>query len=148
MLILDAPAPPAEAAELIGPDRLRDPAERRRMSAPALRLFFKTAELWGLTVEQRRAILGDVSRQTEHNWRTGSPGVLTRDQLERISLVLGILKGLRLLFADDAAGLRWLRAGNRDLPFAGASPLSRMSNGGINDLYDVRRYLDAWRGVR
>jgi len=129
-----------------GADALRDPSQRRRLSAPALRLFFKTAELWGLTVDQRRAILGDVSRQTEHNWRNGAPGVLTRDQLERVSLVLGILKGLRLVFADDAHGLRWLRAENHDLPFGGGAPLDRMMAGGIDDLYAVRRYLDAWRG--
>ena len=127
-------------------EALRDPSERRRLSAPALRLLFRAAELWGLNVDQRRAILGDVSRQTEHNWRNGAPGILTRDQLERVSLVLGVLKGLRLVFADDAHGVRWLRADNRDLTFGGRSPLDRMTAGGIDDLYAVRRYLDAWRG--
>jgi hypothetical protein len=129
-----------------GLDALRDPNERRRLSAPALRLFFRAAEVWGLNVEQRRAVLGDVSRQTEHNWRNAAPGVLTRDQLERVSLVLGIAKGLRLVFADDAHGLRWLRAPNRDLAFGGRSPLDRITAGGMEDLYAVRRYLDAWRG--
>jgi hypothetical protein len=132
--------------ETAGLDGLRDPNERRRLSAPALRLFFRAAEVWGLNVEQRRAVLGDVSRQTEHNWRNGAPGVLTRDQLERVSLVLGILKGLRLVFADDAQGMRWLRAPNRDLTFGGRSPLDRITAGGMEDLYAVRRYLDAWRG--
>ena len=127
---------------------LRDPQERRRMSAPALKLFFKAAALWGLTVDQKRAVLGDISRQTEHNWRNGDATTLTRDQLERISLVLGILKGLRLIFVEDQAGVRWLKAENRDHPFNGRSPLERMTDGGISDLYDVRRYLDAWRGVR
>jgi hypothetical protein len=130
----------------LGVGMLRDAGERRRLSAPALRLFFRAAELLGLNVEQRRAILGDVSRQTEHNWRNGAPGVLTRDQLERVSLVLGIVKGLRLVFADDAHGLRWLKAPNRDLAFGGRSPLDRMLAGGMDDLYAVRRYLDAWRG--
>ena len=136
----------APAGDAFAVDALRDPGERRRLSAPALRLFFRAAELWGLNVDQRRAILGDVSRQTEHNWRNGAPGVLTRDQLERVSLVLGVLKGLRLVFADDTHGLRWLRAENHDLPFGGRSPLDRMLAGGIDDLYAVRRYLDAWRG--
>jgi hypothetical protein len=131
---------------MVGLDALRDPNERRRLSAPALRLFFRVAEVWGLNVEQRRAVLGDVSRQTEHNWRNGAPGVLTRDQLERVSLVLGILKGLRLVFADEAQGLRWLRAANRDLTFGGRSPLDRITSGGMEDLYAVRRYIDAWRG--
>ena len=128
---------------------LREPATRRRLSGPAMRLFFNTAELLGLTVDQRRAILGDVSGATYHSWRR-DPGsvVLARDQLERVSLLLGILKGLRLVFADDATALRWLRAANSDVPFGGQSPLERMTAGGMLDLYSVRRYLDAWRGVR
>lgn len=128
---------------------LRGAGDRRRLSGPAMRLFLNTAELLGLTVDQRRAILGDVSDATYHNWRK-DPGrvVLTRDQLERISLLLGILKALRLVFAEDAAAFRWLRAPNTDTPFDGAAPLDLMCAGGMIDLYRVRRYLDAWRGVR
>ena len=128
---------------------LRGAADRRRLSGAAMRLFFNTAELLGLTVDQRRAILGDISEATYHNWRK-EPGrvVLTRDQLERVSLLLGILKGLRLVFADDQTGFRWLRAGNTDRPFDGRSPLDVMTAGGIVDLFKARQYLDAWRGVR
>jgi len=72
---------------------------------------------------------------------------LSYDQLERISLTLGIYKGLKLLFADDASGPLWLKATNTDLPFGGGSPLERMLRGSIDDLYAVRRYLDGWRGV-
>ena len=88
------------APEGLNPDALREPAERRRLSAAAVRLFFRLAELWDLTVDQRRAILGDVSRQTYHNWKTGAVGALTRDQLERISLALGVHKGLKLVFGQ------------------------------------------------
>ena len=63
-------------------------------------------------------------------------------------LVLGILKGLRLVFADDAAGVRWLKAANQDAPFGGGSPLELMAEGGIGGLHEMRRYLDAWRGVK
>lgn len=128
---------------------LRGPGDRRRLSGSAMRLFLNTSELLGLTVDQRRAMLGDVSEATYHNWRK-DPGrvVLTRDQLERVSLVLGILKALRLVFADDPTAFRWLRAANTDPPFDGAPPLDRMTAGSIIDLYKVRRYLDAWRGVK
>jgi len=128
---------------------LRGPADRRRLSGSAMRLFFNTAEFLGLTVDERRAVLGDISAATYHNWRR-NPGavVLTRDQLERVSLLLGVLKGLRLVFADDAIALHWLRADNTDVPFIGRSPLAVMIAGGMLDLFSVRRYLDAWRGVR
>lgn len=129
-------------------DGLRDAETRRRLSAPAVALFLRTCDLWDLKVEERMAILGGVSRQTYHNWKSGKVGALSRDQLERISLVLGVLKGLRLVFAEEAQGVRWLKAANTDAPFRGRSPLDLMAEGGMSGLYDARRYLDAWRGVK
>jgi hypothetical protein len=118
------------------------------MSPTAVRLFMRLSDLWRLAVDQRRALLGDISRPTYHNWQSGKVGTLTRDQLERISLVLGIHKGLKLIFADEASATRWLTSPNKDLPFGGASPLERALRGSIDDLYSVRRYIDAWRGMK
>jgi len=129
-------------------DGLNGAQARRRLSAPAVTLFVRACDLWDLKVEDRQAILGGISRQTYHNWKSGKAVVLGRDQLERISLVLGILKGLRLVFADDAAGVRWLKAANQDAPFGDRSPLELMAEGGIGGLHEMRRYLDAWRGVK
>lgn len=139
---------PTEAPGVLAPDALRDSKVRERMSPAAVRLFFRLADLWRLAVDQRRALLGEISRPTYHNWQNGKTGTLTRDQLERISLVLGIHKGLKLLFADEASATRWLTSPNRDLPFGGDSPLGRALRGSIDDLYAVRRYIDAWRGMK
>jgi hypothetical protein len=144
----DADLTAEEAGGFGGLGALRKPAARRRLSASAVRLFLNLAERWGLSVDQRCQVLGDISRATYHNWRKGHVGVLTRDQIERISLALGIQKALRLIFADNEVGPRWLKAPNTDEPFGGRSPLELMSAGGIRGLYEVRRYLDAWRGVR
>jgi hypothetical protein len=143
-----AKAVPSLPATDFSPDLLRDGIERRKLSAPAVRLFVRLADLWGLDERQRLALLGDVSRATYYNWAKGAVGPLTRDQLERVGLVLGVQKALRTLFADDAAALRWLKGVNTDLPFSGRSPLDRMTLGSVDDLYAVRRYLDAWRGVK
>ena len=139
---------PTAGPGVLAPDALRDPEVRKRMSPAAVRLFLRLSELWRLAVDQRRALLGDISRPTYHNWQKGKIGTLTRDQLERISLVLGIHKGLKLLFADDASATRWLTSPNRDLPFGGQSPLDRALRGSIDDLFAVRRYIDAWRGMK
>lgn len=139
---------PIAAPGVLAPDALRDPKVRERMSPTAVRLFMGLADLWRLAVDQRRNLLGDISRPTYHNWQGGKVGTLTRDQLERISLVLGIHKGLKLLFADEASATRWFTSPNRDLPFGGHSPLERTLRGSIDDLYAVRRYLDAWRGMK
>ena len=129
-------------------EALGDRRARAQLSPAAVRLFVRISEAWGLAVEQRRALLGHVGRQTYYNWAGGKVKALSRDQLERISLVLGIHKGLKLLFADDASAMRWLSSPNRDVPFGGQAPLARMLRGSIDDLYAVRRYIDAWRGMR
>ena len=138
--------PPTTAPDALAPEALRDPKVRERLSPAAVRLFLALADSWRLTVDQRCVLLGAISRPTYHNWRKGKVGALSRDQLERISLLLGIHEGLRQLFADEASAMRWLTSANRDLPFAGQSPLQRALGGSIDDLFAVRRYIDAWRG--
>ncbi len=129
----------------------RDPAVRARLAGPGLRTFFGIAQAWSLSVDQQRTLLGGVPTSTYHKWKASAMAkgavTLSQDQLERISLVLGIYKALRLLLADEAGAERWLTAANTDLPFGGGSPLDRMLRGSIDDLYVVRRYIDAWRGV-
>jgi hypothetical protein len=137
------PAPEVLSLEVLG-----DARQREKLSGSAIRLFMTLADVWKLTVDQRCRLLGDISKPTYHNWQRGKVGTLSRDQIERISLLLGIHKGLKLLFADDVAGMRWLTSANTDLPFGGKSPLERALCGSINDLTALRRYIDAWRGVK
>jgi Protein of unknown function (DUF2384) len=139
---------PESERSFLTPEALRDPKVRERLSPAAVKLFLKLSGLWQLAIDQRRALLGEISKPTYHNWQNGKIGTLTRDQLERISLVLGIHKGLKLLFADEANATRWFTSPNRDLPFGGISPLDRALRGSIDDLYAVRRYIDAWRGMK
>ena len=127
---------------------LHNPKVREAVSGSAIRLFLKLAGLWGLSVDHRCILLGGISKQTYHNWQNGKVGVLSRDQLERVSLLLGVQKALKLIFTDDAASLRWLHSENTDFPFAKGSPLDLASRGSVNDLYALRRYLDAWRGIK
>ena len=127
---------------------LRDAQVRKEFSSPAFSLFLRFADRWGLNEDQRLAVLGDIHRQTYQKWKRGEVGSLTRDQLERISIILGIHKGLRVLFADHDSAENWFKSINHDVPFAGMSPLDYMVQGSINNLYQVRRYIDAWRGMR
>ena len=140
----------AEAAAnwVPGTASLDSAPSRGRLTGPGLRTFFNVADDWGLTTDQQRTLLGGISKSSLHNWKTGHASALSRDQLERVSLVLGIYKGMALLFADGDGAKRWLRCANTEPMFGGESPLSRMLRGGIEDLYVTRRYIDAWRGVR
>jgi Protein of unknown function (DUF2384) len=140
-----APVPtPAAGASTVN---LNDPAACAEISAASFRAFLHTAQYLDLSVGDRCRILGNLPAATYHRWVDRGAATLSRDLLERISLVLGIVKALRLLFATDDSGKRWLKSANRDAPFGGDTPLARMLRGSIADLYEVRRYLDAWRGA-
>lgn len=126
------------------------PENRRRLSAPAFRTFLAIADLWGLNEEQRRLVLGYPSRSTFHNWakqaREHGSFVLDLDALLRISAVFGIHQALGVLFADEQAGLSWLR-GPHDAPlFGGQAPMALVTSGTQDGLLAVRRFLDAARG--
>lgn len=135
------PALPRETPDL------GDSATRAALSNGAFKAFVYTADFLNLSVADRCRLLGDIPQSTYYRWKDRGAEKLDRDRLERISLVLGITKGLRLLFSEDADGIRWLKAENADAPFGGRSPLGKMLNGSIADLHAVRGYIDAWRGV-
>jgi hypothetical protein len=143
---------PSEAAK--GPQRLDNsrfaPANRRRLSAPALRTFLAIADLWGLTEEQRLLILGYPSRSTYHNWckqaREHGAFTLDVDVLTRISAVLGIHQGLGILLPTEQLGVEWLRTQHSAVAFGGRPPLDLVTSGSQDGLLSVRRFLDGARG--
>ncbi|MBY2988692.1 MbcA/ParS/Xre antitoxin family protein [Rhizobium leguminosarum] len=143
-----------EQREDQGPQRLDmerfAPANRKRLSAPALRTFLAIADLWGLSEEQRLLMLGYPSRSTYHNWakqaREHGAFTLDVDTLTRISAVLGIHQALGVLFSDERAGVAWLRTPHQAPVFGGHPPLAIVTNGTQDGLMTVRRFLDGARG--
>lgn len=119
--------------------------DRRSLSGPALRTFFRIASAWGLSVEEQMTLLGLTTRSTYFKWKKGEDAVLPKDTLERISYILGIYKALQILLPDPAAADAWVRKANEAPTFAGRSALERMLSGRVADLYVVRQYLDAQR---
>ena len=125
----------------LAPGKLRDKKHREHSSRGAIQAFLGLANSWELTVDQRCVLLGEISKQTYHNWQSGKIGVLSRDQLERISLVKDIDRNLHLLFFDRAAARAWLFASNQSQPFRGRSPLCYALQGSIVDLHAIRDHL-------
>jgi hypothetical protein len=117
------------------------PAE---VDAVALTAFFNLASEWGLRREQQVALLGEPSERTFYRWRAGKVAGLPKDTLERISVMLGIYKAINILLPVRERASAWMKRPNK--AFGGASALDVMSQGRVDDLYQVRRYLDAWRG--
>ena len=115
-----------------------------RLSGPGIRAFFKMGELWGLSTEEQRLLLGGISKSTYHRWKKDQDATLSIDQLERISHLLGIYKNLQILLPASAND--WVRRPNTHPLFGGEPALTVMVQGGISGLKMVRAYLDAQRG--
>ena len=75
----------------------------------------------------------------------GWTGRLGKDQLLRVSALVGIYKALHLYFDDELAD-RWPRLPNTGSLFGGRTPLDAMRAGGLPTILEVRDYLDALRG--
>jgi len=82
-------------------------------------------EQWALKGPEVAALLG-VSPST---WDRMSAGrwekSLSQDQLTRVSALVGVFKGLHLLFADEMAD-RWMRLPNKGPLFENRTPIEAM----------------------
>ena len=131
----------------LSPSTLTAPAlDRKALSGPALRTFFRIAERWGLSVDEQKTLLGVAASSTFYKWKRDPQVTLPPDTLERISYILSIYKALQILLPDEQAADTWVRRPNHAPPFGGKSALERMLSGHVSDLYVVRQYLDAQRG--
>jgi hypothetical protein len=118
--------------------------DRKDLTGPALRTFFRIAEAWGLKEQEQMRILGLDSRSTLQSWKRGAVAAIPKDALERISYVMGIYKGLQILLPKTAN--EWVRKPNQASIFGGRPAVDRMTSGNVADLYVVRQYIDAQRG--
>jgi hypothetical protein len=122
-----------------------DEKDRERLTPAALEAVRNLAKAWGATGAEMAALLG-VSTSTWDRIKSKAWGqALSQDQLTRASAMIGLFKGLHLLFADDMSD-RWIRLRNSGPPFANRTPVDTMIEGGIPGMIEVRRYVDALRG--
>ena len=121
-----------------------DESDRERLSPTALKAVKSLTERWTLKGPEVAALLG-VSPSTWDRMSTGKwEKSLSQDQLTRVSALVGVFKGLHLLFADEMAD-RWVRLPNKGPLFENRTPVETMIEGGIPTMLDVRRHVDALR---
>lgn len=119
--------------------------DRRRLTKSALKAVLRLVEAWDGSNAEGAALLG-VSDSTWDRMKAGHwDGVLSQDQLTRASALIGVFKGLHLLFADGMAD-RWPKLSNRGPIFDRLSPVQAMIEGGIPRMLETRQYIDALRG--
>lgn len=128
-----------------GPQNFAAEADRRRLTPVAVEAICRLLDQWGASRAEAAALVG-VSESTWDRMRAGRwEQSLSQDQLMRVSALVGIFKGLHLLFADAMAD-RWPRLANAGPLFANRTPVAAMVEGGIPMMLDVRRHIDALRG--
>lgn len=119
--------------------------DRKRLTQSAVKAVLRLVAAWGGSNADGAALLG-VSESSWDRMKAGKwDGTLSQDQLTRASALIGIFKGLHLLFADSMAD-RWPRLPNRGPVFDRKSPVEAMVEGGIPRMLETRQYIDALRG--
>lgn len=122
--------------------RTREPAE---VNAVALKAYARIVESWALSLKEA-AGLADMSESTWKRARKPDfAGELTKDQLLRLSAVIGIYKSLELYFSDPLART-WFTRPNAGPLFGGHRPVETAIEGGLPQILAIRTYLDALRG--
>lgn len=133
------------APRVAGLQSFADENDRKRLTGAAVKAVLRLVEAWGGNNAEGAALLG-VSESTWDRMKAGRwEGALSQDQLTRASALIGVFKGLHLLFADSMAD-RWPRLPNRAPVFDRLSPVEAMIEGGIPRMLETRQYVDALRG--
>lgn len=102
---------------------------------------------WQLSTEEQLAMLGlsTKNRGVLARYRKGDPLAPNRDLLERVGILLGIHKSLRILFPQNREqAYSWMKQHNR--AFEGSTPVDAIKEWGFPGLLMVRSYLDKARG--
>lgn len=123
------------------------PVHKEHLNKVALKAFFAITEKWRIKDDEKRILLGEPSSATYYRWKKSLAGELGHDTLERISYIMGIYKALRILLPTEIAANEWIKKPNAAPLFNHQSALEKMLGGNVIDLADVRRYLDAERGM-
>ncbi|AXV17249.1 DUF2384 domain-containing protein [Neorhizobium sp. SOG26] len=115
------------------------------MTAVALKAFGNVASEWHLALHEAAA-LADMSESTWKRARKpGYTGGLGKDQMLRLSAIIGIYKALKLYFSEPIA-VQWMTLPNSGPLFNGARPVDTLIEEGLPQFLRVRNYLDALRG--
>lgn len=146
MSFANAAGPAMDSGNPPTPPNLADAATRERLTPAAVDGVVRLSEIWRLTSAEICALLGGVSERTWFRMKKGEwPGALSQDTLTRVSALVGVFKGLRLLFSEPLCD-EWVRLPNKGPLYGGRRPLDAMIEGGIPKMLEVRRHIDALRG--
>ena len=115
-----------------------------------LRTFARIVDKWNLPATDAMALIGVDSRSTYYELlkrarESKEVKGLSRDQLDRLSYLLGIYAAMRVIFPhSEESRNEWIARANTAVLFGGRSPLEIMRSGMIG-LYQTFAHLAAAR---
>ncbi len=119
--------------------------DKQEVVETIVKAVVRVAEAWGLT-NREAAQLYDVPLATWNRMKAGQfRGSLDQDKVTRASLLIGLFKGLRLLF-NGPLTYGWPKTANSGEGFDGKTPVQIMIEGGIPAMLRMRQQIDALRG--
>lgn len=137
-----------------GTTQLKPPRAARisdnAQAGAGLRTFARIIDKWSLPAADAMALLGVDSRSTYYELlrrarETKEVKGLSRDQLDRLSYLLGIYAAVRVLFPhSEESRNEWVSRANTAPLFGGRSPIEIMRSGMIG-LYQTFAHLVAAR---
>lgn len=138
------------ASTVLKPPRAAPISEPVQAGA-GLRTFARIAEQWKIPARDAMALLGVDSRSTYYELMKRAREAkevkgLSRDQLDRLSYLLGVYEAVRVLFphSQDSRD-NWVSRPNTAAPFAGHPPLEVMRSSMVG-LYQTFAHLATARG--
>lgn len=122
-----------------------DKAVIARALPDAFNVANRILSAWGFSQNEKARVFDLSLRTLSRYQKEGVKGIPSQDFAERVSLVLGIEKGLEILGDADSA-IRWVNGPSYAPLFGGKAPKVLITSGYTSDLFRVRAYLDGWRG--
>ena len=122
-----------------------DQRDRGSVESVAAKAYARLVTAWKLKNSDAAELIAvsprTWSRMKSQEWS----GRLSKDQLIRISAIVGLYKALHLYFGDELAD-KWVTLDNSGPVFAGRAPTEKMLDGGLPAIMETRDYVDALRG--
>lgn len=112
------------------------------VTSDAVKQYCRIVRDWALTDDQSSGLIGVAPEDWEH-FKTGDwAGTFSDDQLLRISAIFGTYLALRASFNQEQIR-GWLKAQHWSPQFEGKSPICLMLDGGMESIFQTRRYAEA-----
>ena len=132
-------------------EQIADPQDRlnrhdsSRVASVAAKAYARVVAAWKLKNGEAAELIAVSPRTWSRMKSLEWSGSLSKDQLARVSAIIGLYKALHLYFSDELAD-RWIALDNAGPTFAGKTPTEKMLDGGLPAIMETRDYVDALRG--